>query len=370
MRQRPLNWKKSVVWTRFYYDCIKAINTPASHRLLLWCLQLTSFLTHDLQQTISSNTGIGEFFGCICDTLEKTVSARKRDTTQYSTAKLCQHGSAHASRHGTWKKLQIDRVFTTLSKLRFWCSYSHFLSIFVANGDFLWIFVVLWWLQFCYCHFARRCRCCSSFGCFCRKCLWRVVRLLQLQPVPGLWRSFLQPDGQHVPCPERTAHLQQRYGTLRYSHYASSLKSVTERSGTLIMLLQWSQSQNALALSSCFFNEVSHRTLRYSHYASSLKSVTERSGTLIMLLHWSQLRNAQVLLSYFFTEVSYGTLRYSYHASSLKSITERSCILIILQWSQSQNAQVLWRYLHLGGRRHSDTLGFGILPQWIYGTFG
>ena len=73
--------------------------------------------------------------------------------------------------------------------------------------------------------------------------------------------------------------------------------------------------RNAQVLSSCFFNEVSHRTLRYSHYASSLKSVTERSGILIMLLHWSQLRNAQVFSLCFFAEVSHRTLRHSHHTA-------------------------------------------------------
>ena len=302
MRQRPLNWKKSVVWTRFYYDCIKAINTPASHRLLLWCLQLTSFLTHDLQQTISSNTGIGEFFGCICDTLEKTVSARKRDTTQYSTAKLCQHGSAHASRHGTWKKLQIDRVFTTLSKLRFWCSYSHFLSIFVVvDGDLLWIF-----------------------------CCFVMITILLL-PFRSLLSSLLLVwlflPKVFVAC-------------CQVAPVTASSRTLTELSPTWRPARALPRAdrpppatlRNAQVLSLCFFTEVSHRTVRYSHHASSMKSVTERSGTLIMLLHWSQSQNALVFLSCFFIEVSYGTLRYSHYASSLKSVTERSGTLIIQPW--------------------------------------
>ena len=119
------------------------------------------------------------------------------------------------------------------------------------------------------------------------------------------------------------------YGTLRYSHHVSSLKSVTERSGILIMFLHWSQLQNARVLLSYSSYAIlcgwlgSKQQLTNSHHASSMKSITERSGILIILLHRSQLQNTRVLSSCFFNEVSYGTRRYFHHGTSMKSVTER-----------------------------------------------
>ena len=65
---------------------------------------VTSFLIYDLEETTAVNNGDGRVFRLYARYFRKNGLARKRETTQYNTAKLSQpwakHGSIHASRYG------------------------------------------------------------------------------------------------------------------------------------------------------------------------------------------------------------------------------------------------------------------------------